>query len=154
MGRTDCKCTVFIFRHPWWRRWAGEYQNFPSKNVYSNFAFQAFPPANTIFAGIGVLLLVSVLHRPSPCATYLTHVAPQAAKDASASQDKLIELFNRIERFFRRLEIYTGITPTTAMTDIVIEIMVEVLTILAIATKEAKSGQLSELTSRRFIILD
>jgi hypothetical protein len=73
-------------------------------------------------------------------------VAPQAAKDASASQDKLIELFNRIERFFRRLEIYTGITPTTAMTDIVIEIMVEVLTILAIATKEAKGGQLSELT--------
>ncbi|KAF8487217.1 hypothetical protein DFH94DRAFT_841583 [Russula ochroleuca] len=66
-----------------------------------------------------------------------------AAKDASASQDKLIELFNRIERFFRRLEIYTGITPTTAMTDIVIEIMVEVLTILAIATKEAKGGQLT-----------
>jgi hypothetical protein len=71
----------------------------------------------------------------------------QAAKDASGSQDKLFELFNRIERFFRRLEIYTGITPTTAMTDIIIEIMVEVLTILAIATKEVKRGQLSELIS-------
>ena len=31
------------------------------------------------------------------------------------------------------------------MTDIIIEIMVEVLTILAIATKEAKRGRLSEL---------
>ena len=40
------------------------------------------------------------------------------------------------------------------MTDIVIEIMVEVLTILAIATKEVKRGRLSELISRRFIILD
>ncbi|KAH9988880.1 hypothetical protein BJV77DRAFT_720936 [Russula vinacea] len=80
-----------------------------------------FPPANAIFAGIGVLLL--------------------AAKDTSASQDKLIDLFNRIERFFRRLEIYTGITPTTAMTDTIIEIMVEVLVILAIATKEMKRGR-------------
>ena len=68
----------------------------------------------------------------------------QAAKDASASRDKLIGLFNRIEHFFRRLEIYTGITPTTAMMDMVIEIMVEVLAILAIATKEVKRGRLSE----------
>jgi len=71
------------------------------------------------------------------------------ANDArsSASQDKLIEIFNRIEPFFHRLEIYTGITPTTAMTDMVVEIMAEVLTILAIATKEVKRGQLSELMS-------
>ena len=55
----------------------------------------------------------------------------QAANDMSASQEKLTNLFNRIECFFHRLEIYTGITPTTAMTDIIIEIMVEVLTILA-----------------------
>ena len=27
------------------------------------FVSQAFPPANAIFAGIGVLLLVGVLHR-------------------------------------------------------------------------------------------
>jgi hypothetical protein len=40
------------------------------------------------------------------------------------------------------------------MTDIIIEIMVEVLTILAIATKEAKRGRLSELISSRFPILD
>ena len=80
-----------------------------------------------------------------PCATYFDTHGSQAAKDASASQDKLIELFNHIERFFLRLGIYTGITPTTAMTDIIIEIMVEVLTILAIATKEAKRGRLSEL---------
>ena len=33
------------------------------------------------------------------------------------------------------------------MTDIIVEIMVEVLTILGIATKEVKRGQLSELIS-------
>ncbi|KAF8487117.1 hypothetical protein DFH94DRAFT_703134 [Russula ochroleuca] len=65
-----------------------------------------------------------------------------AAKDASASRDKLIELFNRVERFFGRLEIYTDIAPTMAMTDIITEIMVEVLTTLAIATKEVKRSRL------------
>ena len=40
------------------------------------------------------------------------------------------------------------------MTDTIIEIMVEVLVILAIATKEVKRGRLGELISRRFIIHD
>ena len=79
---------------------------------------------------------------------------PQAAKDTGASHDKLVGLFNRIEHFFRRLEIYTGVTATTAMTDLIVEIMVEVLTILAIATKEVKRGRFSESISRRFTILD
>ena len=39
------------------------------------------------------------------------------------------------------------------MTDILIEIMVEVLAILAIATKEVKRGRLSELMSRKFTVL-
>ena len=68
----------------------------------------------------------------------------QVVKDAHATRDKLIDLFNCIERFFQRLEIYTGITPTTAMTDIIVDIMVEVLSILAIVTSEVKRGRLSE----------
>jgi len=36
----------------------------------------------------------------------------------------------------------------------IVEIMVEVLTILAIVTKEVKRGQLSELISRVFTLLD
>jgi len=39
------------------------------------------------------------------------------------------------------------------MTDIIVEIMVEVLTTLAIATKEVKRGQLSELISRVITLL-
>jgi hypothetical protein len=87
-------------------------------------------------------------------AAYFDTHGSQAAKDVRGSQHKLIELFNRIEHFFLRLEIYTGIIPTTSMTDIIIEIMVEVLTILAIATKEAKRGRSSQLISSTFTILD
>ena len=72
---------------------------------------------------------------------------PQAAKDASATRDKLIDMFNRVECFFRRLDIYTSITPTTTMTNMIVEIMVEVLTVLAIATKETKRGRFSKLIS-------
>ena len=75
------------------------------------------------------------------------------AKDASASQDKLLDMFNRIEHFFGRLEIYTRITPTRAMSEIIVEIMVEVLTILGIATKGVKHGRFSESTWCLFTIL-
>ena len=40
------------------------------------------------------------------------------------------------------------------MTDMIVEIMVEVLTILGIATKELKRGPLRELISRVFVLLD
>ena len=68
----------------------------------------------------------------------------QAAKDARASQDALIDIFERIEMFFRRLETYTQLPPTTEMMDIIIQIMVEVLSILGIVTKEMKQGRLSK----------
>jgi len=56
-----------------------------------------------------------------------------------------MDLFSRIEYFFRRLEIYTEISPTTVMTGIVMDIVVEVLIIIGIATKEMKRGLMSEL---------
>ena len=68
----------------------------------------------------------------------------QAAKDVRASQDTLVDIFERIESFFRRLEVYTEVTPTTEMTDTIVQIMVEVLSIVGIAMKEIKQGWLSE----------
>ena len=68
----------------------------------------------------------------------------QAAKDARASQDTLIDIFERIEMFFRRLEIYTEVPPTSEMMDIVVRIMAEVLSILGVAMKEIKEGRMSE----------
>ena len=68
----------------------------------------------------------------------------QAAKDVRASEDTLIDIFERIEMFFRRLEIYTEVPPTKEMMDTIVKILVEVLSILGIATKEIKRGWLSE----------
>jgi hypothetical protein len=68
----------------------------------------------------------------------------QAAKNARASQDTLIDIFERIEMFFRRLEIYTGVPSTMEMMDMIIQIMVEVLSVLGIATKEIRQGRMSE----------
>ena len=63
----------------------------------------------------------------------------------SGSKDALMDIFERIENVFRRLETYTERPPTKEMTDIIIKVMVEVLLILAIVTKEVKRGKLSEL---------
>ncbi|KAH8984860.1 hypothetical protein EDB92DRAFT_2033162 [Lactarius akahatsu] len=85
-----------------------------------------FSPAKVIFAGIGVLLLASI--------SRLTILL------AAASKDTLAELFERIGFFFNRLETYTEVSPTAAMTNIITKIMVEVLTIFGIATKELRRG--------------
>jgi hypothetical protein len=74
------------------------------------------------------------------CNTYTS----QAAKDVRASQDTLVDIFERIEMFFRRVEIYTEVRPTTEMMDIIIQIMVEVLSILGIATKQIKQSRISK----------
>jgi hypothetical protein len=74
----------------------------------------------------------------------------QAAKDSRASQDTLIDIFERIDMFLRRLEIYTEVPSTEEMMDIIIQIMVEVLSILGIATKEIKQGRMSKYLVRKY----
>jgi len=68
----------------------------------------------------------------------------QAAKAVSDSQDVLATVFERIENFFKRLETYVELPPTAGMTDIIVKIMVEVLSILSIATKEIKQSRARE----------
>jgi hypothetical protein len=62
-------------------------------------------------------------------------------KDVSA-RDQLIDLLESIESFLKHLDIYTKISPTTAMTDIVAKTFVELLSILALATKLAMQGKM------------
>ena len=68
----------------------------------------------------------------------------QAARDVCSSQETLIDLFERIEFFFLRLEIYTEVSPTPEIMDMMVKIMVEVLSILGIATKEIRQGRTRE----------
>jgi hypothetical protein len=109
-----------------WTKWLG-----PTINVLYTFSATlgegvslVFSPAKVIFAGLGVLLL--------------------AAKDVRGGQDTLVDAFERIESFFRRLEIYTEVPPTAEMMDTIVWIMVEVLSILGIATKEMKQGRMKK----------
>src|SRR5712672_3367226 len=103
--------------------------------------FQAFSPAKVTFAGVSVLLSLRILRW-----TFVrTIVIPsQAALDVRASQDALIDIFERMETFFQRLEIYTRVSPPPEMIDIIVKIMVEVVSIIGIATKEMKQGRTSK----------
>jgi hypothetical protein len=66
----------------------------------------------------------------------------------------LIDLFVRIENFFQRLVSYTEVPPTPPMMDIIVKIIVEVLTILAIATTDVKRRRASELIPSLFVAVD
>jgi hypothetical protein len=79
----------------------------------------------------------------SPRGQFNTYIS-QAVKDVRGSRDTLVDVFERIECFFRRLEVYTQVPPTTEMMGTIIQIMVEVFSILGIATKEIKQGRMSE----------
>jgi hypothetical protein len=48
-----------------------------------------------------------------------------------------------LECFFKRLEKYIKVRPTAALTDVIVKIMVEVISILGIVTKEIGQGKLS-----------
>ncbi|KAH9003697.1 hypothetical protein EDB86DRAFT_2268679 [Lactarius hatsudake] len=106
-----------------WSRWLDPTVNvlYAFSVALGNGAGLVFPPSNAIFAGIGVLL--------------------QAVKDVRAGQNAVVDLFGRLEYFFKRLEKYIEVRPTAAMTDIIVKIMVEVLSILGIVTKEIGQGR-------------
>ena len=71
----------------------------------------------------------------------------------SASQDMLVDLFERIESFFKRIESYIELKPSEAMTDMIVKIMVEVLSVLAIVTVEVKQRRRSRFITSDFWVL-
>jgi hypothetical protein len=64
----------------------------------------------------------------------------QAVKDISASYEALVDLFASFENFLSRLSIYTEVPPTQALTNVLAKITVELLSTLALATKQVKQG--------------
>jgi hypothetical protein len=53
-------------------------------------------------------------------------------------------MFERIEAFFKRLEVYIELAPNQEMLGTISAILVEVLNILAIATKELEQCRISK----------
>ncbi|KAH9016474.1 hypothetical protein EDB84DRAFT_1630582 [Lactarius hengduanensis] len=79
------------------------------------------PSAKVVFTGIGVLLA--------------------AANDVRASHGALVDLFECIQFFLKRLGVHTRISPTKDMVEILVKIMAEVIAILSIATKEMQQSK-------------
>jgi hypothetical protein len=102
-----------------------------------------FPPETAVFTSIDVLLAVrlsNTLTNQVPC-----DLRPcQAASGVTSSYDAVLELFECLGNFLKRLEIYTTVPLTTVMTDIIAGIMVEVLSVLALATRQIKQGRFSK----------
>ena len=60
--------------------------------------------------------------------------------DGAGSFDGLVNLFESITVFLHRLDIYVKIPPTAAMTEIAVNMMVELLFTLALAAKQTRQG--------------
>jgi hypothetical protein len=96
-----------------------------------------------IHIGLGILLSVcAFLSFPS---AHLRDIQTyQAVKGVLDDYDTLADLLESVEHFLNRLDIYTKIPPTVSMTEIIIKILVELLSVLALATKQLQQGKLSE----------
>jgi hypothetical protein len=111
---------------------------------FSSFGFQVpFPPAQAIFAGVDILITVCVSGTFSTYVFFLirTH---QTADGVSSSYDALVDLFECVGNFLKRLRIYTDVPVSPSMTDIIGKIMVELLSVFALATKQIKQGRFSK----------
>ena len=65
----------------------------------------------------------------------------QTAKGIASSYDALINLLESIARFLSRLAIYNQIPHTTALDEMIVKIMMEFLSTLALATKAVERGR-------------
>ena len=75
----------------------------------------------------------------------------QGVEGTIDSYDALVDVFESIDHFLNRLDIYTKIPPTIAMTEMVVKILVELLAILALATKQIKEGKPSKSVFRKVL---
>ena len=105
-----------------------------------------FQPTKLIFVGIDVLFSVRVSFVLYPA----YHLLPfdlqlyQAAEGVSASYDALLELFEGIGSFLKRLDIYAKLSLSPVMKDIIVKMMVELVSVLALARKQIKQGRFSK----------
>jgi len=68
----------------------------------------------------------------------------KAVRDAASSHKTLIQLFEKINFFLQRLEIYTQIPLTEESTELLGKIMAQLLSVLALSTKAMEDKGISE----------
>ena len=113
--------------------------------AFSGILGEAFQPTKVMFVGIDVLLSVRI---SNISLSYLWMTLVQAAIGISTSYDALLDVFECVSNFLKRLDIYTERTPLSpTMSGIVVKIISEVIAVLALATKQIKQGRLSKWTA-------
>ncbi|KAH9061918.1 hypothetical protein EDB87DRAFT_1560134, partial [Lactarius vividus] len=94
----------------------------------ASIALVPFEPAKAVFAGVDVLIA--------------------AASGVSSSYDALVDLFECLANFLKRLRIYTDLPLTPSTSEISVKIMVELLAVLALATKQIKQGRFKKFAKK------
>jgi hypothetical protein len=118
--------------------------NFLIFHVFELSIPQVFPSAKAVFSAVGILLSVRIsLVITVPFLVKFENRDFQTAKYVRESYDALVDIFECIENFLRRLRIYTDVPLTPAMTEVLVKIMVELLSVLALATKQINRGRFS-----------
>ena len=142
MGQPHHKRSIhFLINH--WRRYEpGKHGQGHHSRSRHDVCLLAIPAGGSTIHRHCQSSLGGCLSRQTLCDSRLY---PQVVQGVSVSQGALLDIFERIENVFRRLETYTELPPTKEMTDIIIKVMVEMLLILALVTKEIKQGKLSGL---------
>ncbi|KAI9457890.1 hypothetical protein F5148DRAFT_339228 [Russula earlei] len=87
-----------------------------------------FQPTKAIFVSIDILL--------------------SAAIGVSSSYDALSDLFDCVSNFLNRLNIYTKIPLSPMISDLIVRIMVEVLSVFALATKQINQGRFKKFAKK------
>ena len=77
----------------------------------------------------------------------------QAASGVSSSYDALLGLFEHLGNSLNRLQIYLRIPPTQMMMDIIVKLMVQVLSVLALGTKQIKEGRISRCSITYILLM-
>jgi hypothetical protein len=103
-----------------------------------------FQPTKAVLYGVDFLLCVCISltfiiikSLPESCLPFQTAIA------VGTSYDALAELFECVANFIGRLRIYSQIPFEPTMSGLIIRILVEVLSVLALATKQIRQGRLS-----------
>ncbi|KAF8265893.1 hypothetical protein EI94DRAFT_1702178 [Lactarius quietus] len=87
-----------------------------------------FVPTKAIFAGVDFLIT--------------------AASGVSSSYDALVDLFACLGNFLKRIRIYSDLPLTPSMAEMSAKIMVELLSVLALATKQIKEGRFKKFAKK------
>ena len=71
----------------------------------------------------------------------------------SASHDVVLDIFERMDNFFKRCKVYIQSSPDTELAEVLVKVVVKVMNILSIATKEISQNRASESFLRDVLII-